>query len=87
MRSSTPVSVISARKTPRLVEQLRQAEWKPSPKTDAGWECEFRYQPEEWSKPYRFVALRYEKAREEVEAEETEQYRCSKPASTNTGFS
>jgi len=66
--------VISARKTPRLVEQLRQAEWKPSPKTDAGWECEFRYQPEEWSKPYRFVALRYEKAREEVEAEETEQY-------------
>src|SRR6266700_3689363 len=34
--------VISARKTSRLVEQLRQAEWKLSPKTDAGWECEFR---------------------------------------------
>ena len=34
--------VISARKTSRLVEQLRQAEWKPSKKTDAGWECEFR---------------------------------------------
>jgi hypothetical protein len=31
--------VISARKTSRLVEQLRQAEWKPSQKTDAGWEC------------------------------------------------
>ena len=64
--------VISARKTSRLAEELRQAEWKPSPKTDAGWECEFRYQPEGWSKSYRFVALRYEKAR--AEGEETEQY-------------
>src|ERR1035441_1525328 len=66
--------VISARKTSRLVELLRQAEWKPSPKTDAGWECEFRYQPDGWKKAYRFVALRYEKAREEGEPEETEQY-------------
>jgi hypothetical protein len=66
--------VISARKTSRLVEQLRQAEWKPSKKTDAGWECEFRYQPDGWKKPYRFVALRYEKTREEVESESTEQY-------------
>ena len=61
--------VICARKTARLVEELRQAEWKPSPKTDADAECEFRYQPEGWSKPYRFVALRKEKPREEVEAE------------------
>ena len=38
--------VICARKTARLVEQLRQAEWKPSPKTDADAECEFRYQPD-----------------------------------------
>ena len=66
--------VISARKTSRLVEQLRQAEWKPSKKTDAGWECEFRYQPDGWKKPYRFVALRYEKTREEMEPEQTEQY-------------
>jgi Transposase DDE domain group 1 len=66
--------VISARKTSRLVEQLRQAEWKPSKKTDAGWECEFRYQPDGWKKEYRFVALRYEKACEEVGSEETEQY-------------
>ncbi len=66
--------VISARKTARLVEQLRQAEWKQSKKTDAGWECEFRYQPDGWSQPYRFVALCYEKAREEMEPEETEQY-------------
>jgi hypothetical protein len=66
--------VISARKTARLVEQLCQAEWKPSPKTDAGWECEFRYQPDGWKKAYRFVALRYEKACEEGEPEEAEQY-------------
>jgi hypothetical protein len=66
--------VICARKTARLVEQLRQAEWKPSPKTDAEAECEFRYQPDGWRKPYRFVALRKEKLREELEAEDAEQY-------------
>jgi hypothetical protein len=66
--------VMCARKTSRLVEELRQAEWQESNKTDAGWECEFRYQPEGWSHPYRFVALRYQKAREEQETEETEQY-------------
>ena len=66
--------VISARKTARLVEQLRQAEWKPSPKTDGDAECEFRYRPDGWKKEYRFVALRYEKTREEMDAEETEQY-------------
>src|SRR5476651_989794 len=56
------------------VQELRQAQWKPSPKTDADAECEFRYQPEGWSKPYRFVALRKEKPREELETEEIEQY-------------
>ena len=66
--------VVCARKTARLVEELRQAEWKPSPKTDADAECEFRYQPDGWSRPYRFVAVRPEKPREEVEAEEAEQY-------------
>jgi len=66
--------VICARKTARLVEQLRQAEWQRSPKTDAEAECEFRYQPDDWSKPYRFVALRYEKPREELPAEQAEQY-------------
>jgi hypothetical protein len=66
--------VISARKTSRLVEELRGADWKPSPKTDGDAECEFRYQPDGWGKAYRFVALRYEKARAEVEAEDTEQY-------------
>jgi hypothetical protein len=52
--------VVSARKTTRLTELLQQAEWKPSNKTDADMECEFRYQPQGWSKQYRFVALRYE---------------------------
>jgi len=66
--------VISARKTSRLVEQLSQAEWKPSKKTDAGWECEFFYQPKGWPRAYRFVALRYEKTREEMDKDETEQY-------------
>jgi hypothetical protein len=66
--------VISARKTSRLVELLHQAEWKESEKTDADVECEFRYQPEGWEKEHRFVALRYEKAREEVAKEESEQY-------------
>jgi hypothetical protein len=66
--------VISARKTSRLVEQLRQAAWQPSPKTDGDAQCEFRYQPDGWKKEYRFVALRYEKTREEMDAEETEQY-------------
>jgi hypothetical protein len=66
--------VISARKTSRLVELLQQAEWKPSKKTDADMECEFRYQPEGWKKEYRFVALRYEKTREEVAEEQSEQY-------------
>ena len=66
--------VICARKTSRLIEQLRQVEWMPSPKTDAGAECAFYYQPDGWSRPYRFVALRYEKTRQEREEEETEQY-------------
>jgi len=32
------------------------------------------YQPDGWGKPYRFVALRKPKPREELEAEEAEQY-------------
>ena len=66
--------VISARKTSRLVEQLRQAEWKASKETDGDAECEFRYQPDGWKKQYRFMALRYEKSREEMDAKESEQY-------------
>lgn len=52
--------VVVARKTARLVAQLTQAKWTPSPDTDADEQCEFRYQPDGWPRPYRFVALRYE---------------------------
>ena len=76
--------VITARKTPRLVEQLRQAEWKKSKETDAEAECEFLYQPDGWKKSYRFVALRYEKALEKMDAmpRNPSNTSCSKPAST-----
>jgi hypothetical protein len=64
--------VIVARKTSRLVEQLEQAEWKPSPKTDADEQCEFRYQPEDWKKTYRFIALRYAKDEEHEQTDEVQ---------------
>jgi hypothetical protein len=65
--------VIVARKTSRLVEQLEQVEWKPSPKTDADEQCDFVYQPEGWTKSYRFIALRYTKDNEH-EPEDEVQY-------------
>ena len=72
--------VIVARKTSRLVEQLRQAHWRASPNTDAEAQCEFLYQPEGWSRPYRFVALRYEKqpAREPGEVEQYQLFDTSR---------
>ena len=45
-----------------------------SKETDGDAKCEFRYQPDGWKKPYRFVALRYEKSPEEMDAKESEQY-------------
>jgi len=65
--------IISARKTSRLVEELKAAEWKGSPRTDADGQCEFRYQPDGWGKPYRFVALRYAKKSKPTQ-DEPEQY-------------
>src|ERR1700674_4870650 len=53
--------IVSARKTSRLVEELKAADWKRSPRTGAEGQCEFLYQPEGWGKAYRFVALRYVK--------------------------
>jgi hypothetical protein len=62
--------IISARKTPPLVDALKAAEWKASPDANADGQCEFRYQPAGWSKEYRFIALRYAK---EAPASETEE--------------
>ncbi len=72
--------IISARKTARLVEALKAAEWKPSPRTDADGQCEFRYEPEGWEKSYRFIALRYEKKPQPREAGEPEQYQLFETA-------
>jgi Transposase DDE domain group 1 len=66
--------IVVARKTARLVEELKRAEWKPSPTTDADAECEFRYQPDGWGNACRFVALRYDKDQEGIETGGAEQY-------------
>ena len=66
--------IVSARKTSRLVDELKAAQWTGSPKTDADGQCEFRYQPEGWSKAHRFIALRYVKKKQAPSAEKPEQY-------------
>src|ERR1044071_3663713 len=73
--------IISARKTSRLIDELKAAEWTGSPKTDADGHCEFRYQPEGWSKAHRFIALRYErKKKPEPDADQSEQYQLFETA-------
>ena len=66
--------VLSAQKTPRLVEQLQTTRWTGSPRTDADGQCEFRYQPEGWGRAYRFVALRYLKKAKPQQGNQPEQY-------------
>lgn len=66
--------VVVARKTARLLDQLRQADWQPSPHTDAEAECEFRFQPDDWGAAFRFVALRYDEPEEEAEDGTAVQY-------------
>jgi hypothetical protein len=66
--------IVVARKTARLVDELKAAAWKSSPRTDADGQCEFLYQPDGWGKAYRFLALRYEKKPEAAAAEDPEQY-------------
>jgi hypothetical protein len=66
--------IVVARKTARLVDELKAAEWKPSPRTDADQQGEFRYQPEGWGKAYRFLALCYRKKPEAKGTEQPEQY-------------
>ena len=60
--------VVVARKTARLVAELRKADWKPSPETNADAQCEFRYRPDGWESEFRFVALRYDEDEEEAAA-------------------
>jgi hypothetical protein len=71
--------MISARKTARLLDALKAAEWKRSPPTDADGQCEFRYQPQGWKKAYRFVALRYVKEKK-AEPGQPEQYQLFETA-------
>lgn len=66
--------IVSARKTSRLIDELKGAPWTGSPKTDADAQCEFRYQPEGWSRAHRFIALRYIKKKQPPAAEKPEQY-------------
>ncbi len=66
--------IVVARKTSRLVDELKAAEWKPSPQTDADGECEFFYKPDGWGKAFRFLALRYEKKPESGDSAKVEQY-------------
>ena len=66
--------IISARKTSRLVDELKAAAWQGSPRTDADGQCEFRYQPEGWGKAARFLALRYHKPPQPKAPEQPEQY-------------
>ncbi|MBL8293998.1 MAG: IS1380 family transposase [Bryobacterales bacterium] len=66
--------ILSARKTSRLIDELRAAQWTGSPKTDADGQCEFRYQPEGWDQAYRFIALRYEKKKAATAEGQPEQY-------------
>ena len=72
--------VIVARKTNALVARLTAAGWAPSPGTDADAQCEFPYQPDGWPRPYRFLALRYEKP-PDAPAEPVEQYQLFATAS------
>jgi hypothetical protein len=66
--------IVVARKTARLVDELKAAAWKPSPRTDADGQCEFFYQPQGWGQACRFLALRYEKKPEAGAEENPEQY-------------
>jgi hypothetical protein len=66
--------IVSARKTSRLVDALKAADWHGSPRTDADGECEFWYQPEGWEKAFRFIALRYQKKSKASTTGEPEQY-------------
>src|SRR5205085_7371330 len=67
--------IVSARKTSRLIDELKAADWTGSPKTDADGQCAFRYRPQGWDQEHRFIALRYEKKKRASQADsQPEQY-------------
>ena len=72
--------ILSARKTSRLMDALKAAQWTGSPKTDADGQCEFRYQPEGWNQAHRFLALRYERNKPVPAADQSEQYQLFETA-------
>jgi hypothetical protein len=72
--------IVSARKTARLVDELKAADWRRSPETDADGQCEFLYKPEGWNKAWRFIALRYQKKAVPAAPEEPEQYQLLETA-------
>ena len=79
--------IVVARKTAPLVNQLKAAQWEPSPETDAARQCEFCYQPDGWGKAYRFLALRYEKNRKRRKRANRSSTSCLKRRTTYTGCS
>lgn len=72
--------IVSARKTSRLVDELKAATWTGSPRTDADGQCQFRYQPTGWPRAYRFFALRYEKTPAPAPPSGPEQYQSVRHA-------
>ena len=79
--------IISARKTSRLVEELKAADWKGSPRTDADGQCEFRYQPEGWGKAYRSSPCAIRSSPSRAHPRSPSSTSCSTRRSTAIGYS
>src|SRR5258707_6843153 len=76
--------VICARKTSRLVEELRQAQWKPSPKTDADAECESVTGKRDGASPTGSWPCARKSHAKNWKPRKPSNPSCSKPASTST---
>ena len=66
--------VVTAQKSASLMAAVHSARWTGSPRTDADGQCEFRHQPREWSKAYRYVALRYRREPKPASERKAQQY-------------
>jgi hypothetical protein len=66
--------VMAVQKSASLLAAMESARWTGSPRTDADGQCEFRHQPKEWPKSYRYVAVRYRKQPKPERKRKTEQY-------------